>query len=228
MKSSFTAVIFDLDGLLVDSEPLQFKAYREAFTSFGAAFSAGDWPRWHQLEASASRWIEAHDLDIDPEALRARKKLIYEQLVSDELTLKPGAGELVEALSGNYRLAVASGSRIESIEMCLQKFSLLQHFELLQSATELKRKKPFPDVYLTVLERMQISVGQAVAFEDSRTGCEAAVAAGLRCVVCPDVMPGTERSKYPGASLIVDSLADVDESMLTKLFSPHENELGEG
>ena len=64
-------VIFDLDGLLVDSEPLQFQAYREAFSRHGVSLDLGDWPEWHRLEASAARWIEAHALPLDAEQIRA-------------------------------------------------------------------------------------------------------------------------------------------------------------
>ena len=83
------AVIFDLDGLLVDSEPLQFQAYQKAFSHFGIKFDLGDWPKWHHLEASASRWIETHNLPVNPEDVRARKKIYYDDLIEMSSSLNP-------------------------------------------------------------------------------------------------------------------------------------------
>lgn len=199
-------VIFDLDGLLVDSEPLQFRAYQEVFSKHGVEFEFSDWPEWHRLEASASRWIATHNLPLDPELVRSDKKLIYEALIDTELTLKPGARRLIESLSGRYRLCVASGSRPESIEACLSRFSLSRHFENQFSATLLRRKKPYPDVYIEALTKMQVKSQHAIAIEDSVTGLKSAKAAGLECIVCPDTFVSAPISNYDGAALIVDSL----------------------
>jgi beta-phosphoglucomutase-like phosphatase (HAD superfamily) len=124
-------VIFDLDGLLVDSEPLQFQAYREAFAGHDVHLDLDDWPAWHMLEASAARWIEAHDLPLDAEQIRAEKKVVYEALIENELTLKPGARTLVEGLTNRFRMCIASGSRPESIVASLDRFSLAPYFEKL-------------------------------------------------------------------------------------------------
>jgi beta-phosphoglucomutase-like phosphatase (HAD superfamily) len=146
--SFLKAVIFDLDGLLVDSEPLQFRAYREAFSSYGLPFTVSDWQKWHALGASASIWIASMGWDLDAEIIRAEKKLRYDRFVESDLTLKPGARSLIEDLASNgIRLCVASGSRIESIQACLARFALLSHFEALFSATKTARRKPYPDVF---------------------------------------------------------------------------------
>ena len=210
-------VIFDLDGLLVDSEPLQFQAYREAFSRHGVSLDLGDWPEWHMLEASAARWIEAHDLPLDAEQIRAEKKVVYEALIENELTLNPGAKTLVEALSNRFRLCIASGSRPESIVASLDRFSLTSHFEQLFSATLLRRKKPYPDVYEEVLSKMQITREQALVIEDSVTGLQAATSAGIRCVVCPDTFTPSPPTDYAGAALLVDSLEELSPDKLERL-----------
>ena len=207
-------VIFDLDGLLIDSEPLQFEAYREAFSRYGASLELSDWPEWHRLEASAARWIDANDLSLDAEEIRAEKKTLYDALIEDKLTLKPGARQLVETLSNRFRLCIASGSRLESIEASLGKFSLAPHFERLFSATQLRRKKPYPDVYLEAIAKMQVSPRNALVIEDSVTGLQAAVSAGIGCVVCPDTFVPSPLADYAGAALMVNSL---EELTVTKL-----------
>lgn len=211
------SVIFDLDGLMVDSEPLQFRAYREAFSQFDIDLTIEQWTRWHTQEASTRRWIESEGLDIDPEAVRARKKLIYDRMIADELELKPGVSELIDELVSRHRLCVASGSRRESIEACLAKFSLLHHFDHLCSATEVERSKPYPDIYLHALALMQADPAASVALEDSPTGLAAATSAGIACVVCPDGFLEKPAAAFANASLRVESLTQVSANMLEQL-----------
>ncbi len=211
-------VIFDLDGLMVDSEPLQFQAYREAFAHFDIELTITQWTQWHTVEASTRRWVESEGLNIDPELVRAKKKLIYDRMIADELNLKPGVSELVESLASRHRLCVASGSRRESIEGCLAKFSLLQHFDRLCSATEVERSKPYPDVYLHALELMQVAPAATVALEDSPTGLAAATAAGLACIVCPEPFLARPAAAYAGATLRVESLTELSVDILEQLL----------
>lgn len=213
----FDLVVFDLDGLLVDSEPLQFRAYREAFRRHGVDLGIDDWPRWHALEASARRWIETFELNLDAEAIRAEKKQVYEMLIETELELKPGAKTLAEALSRHSRLCVASGSRPESIAACLERFEIAALFEATFSATLLPRKKPYPDVYLEALARMRVDARNALAIEDSSTGLQAATAAGLRCVVCPDSFVPVKAEAFGAAALVVDSLENLSAAAISRL-----------
>ncbi len=211
-------VIFDLDGLLVDSESLQFEAYQQVFARHGVAFEKSDWPEWHRLEASAARWIESQRLPLDAETIRAEKKLIYQRLIDEKLKLKAGARQLIDRLTGHCRLCVASGSRPESISACLDKFSLTSNFEQLFSATLLARKKPFPDVYLQALETMRVAAANAIAIEDSVTGMQASIAAGIHCVVCPDSFYQHPLCDFDGAALIVDSLENLEFKTLERLL----------
>lgn len=212
-------VIFDLDGSLVDSEPLQYRAYRDAFARQGVPLPFEDWPRWHEMGANAARWIHANGLDVDAVRVRDEKKEIYDALVAETLELKPGARALVEALSGSHRLCVASGSRIESIRGCLDKFTLTAHFERLFSATKVPRAKPHPDVFLWALAAMEVPAGRAVVIEDSVTGLRAATAAGIRCVVCPETYLGTPRAQFRDAAKIVESLEEVTPESLRRVAS---------
>lgn len=215
----YEVVIFDLDGLLVDSEPLQFQAYRDAFSKNGVTLELSDWPQWHSLEASAVRWIAAHKLPVNAEKIRTEKKILYEALIENELTLKPGARQLVETLSGHCRLCIASGSRPESIDASLNRFSLTPFFEQQFSATQLKRKKPYPDVYIEALSKMQVLPQCALAIEDSVTGLQAATSAGISCIVCPDNFVPTALSDYDDAALVVDSLEDLTLPKLEQIAS---------
>jgi HAD superfamily hydrolase (TIGR01509 family) len=157
--------------------------------------------------------------DLDAEIIRAEKKLIYDRLVESDLTLKPGARSLIEHLTSNgIRLCVASGSRIESIQTCLGKFELLSHFDELFSATRTARKKPYPDVFNLAVSEMALSRDSTVVIEDSPTGLTAALAANLRCIVCPDAFLGRRASDYAGASLLVSSLEQLNAAVLNGIL----------
>jgi HAD superfamily hydrolase (TIGR01509 family) len=212
-------IVFDLDGLLVDSEPLQFRSYRQAFAAHGVEIDRADWHRWHSVEASVPAWIALDRLPVDAETVRAEKKTIYERMVSEELTLKTGAEALVRGLSANYRLCVASGSRVESIQLCLDKFSLGECFEAFYSGTALPRSKPHPDIYLHALSSMGVEAKNTLAIEDSVQGLKAAMAAGIKCVVCPDTSGPTPRPEYVGAAKLVRSLSDLDADLLVRLVA---------
>lgn len=207
-------IIFDLDGLLVDSEPLQFQSYVQAFRQFGVTLDMDGWVDWHTAEASVKRWIQSLGLDLDAEEVRDAKKAIYDQIIDEQMALKPGAKFIVDELVGRYRLAVASGSRPESIRRCLDKFSMTDCFELLVSGTEVVRSKPYPDVYTEVLRRLGTCARNSIALEDSPAGLRAANAAGIKCIVCPDSFMPRHDSAFDQASLVVDSLNEIDRAVL--------------
>ena len=212
-------MLFDLDGLLVDSEPLQFRSYQYALEQFGVSLDLNAWIQWHSVEASTTRWIKDQGLDLDPEAVRAVKKVHYDHLVTHELELKPGARELVEMCSQDFELAVVSSSRRESIESCLQKFNLYEKFSTLVSGAELERSKPYPDTYLEAIKALRTTPENAIALEDSVTGFRAATAADLGCVVCPDHFIPKLDGVFEGAYLVVESLLELNSERLRTTHS---------
>ena len=209
-------VLFDLDGLLVDSEPLQFQAYGYAFDQFGIQLTMDDWIRWHSAESSTARWVESQQLDLDVQQLREVKKRYYDTLIVDELQLKPGARELVMDCAKSLQLAVVSASRRESIEACLDKFNLGRHFTCYISGSEVARSKPFPDPYLAALHALQATADRAAAVEDSLTGYRSASAAGLTCVVCPDHFISRPDNAFDGVDLVVGSLLELNATHLQR------------
>ncbi len=214
----FEAVIFDLDGLLVDSEPLQYRAFNEVFSRYGHPLSFDDYLRWRDWKLT-SRWAELHNVPVNPEVIRGEKKDVYYQLIRDEMNLKPGARTLVKLAATYCRLCVASGSRIESIESCLEKFALKEHFEILISATMVTRGKPFPDVFLEAASQLSVSPEQALVVENSANGLRAAQAAGMSCIVCPDSSAPDPIEEYEGAALVVNSCDEVTFVQLEQLAS---------
>lgn len=214
--STIETLIFDLDGTLVDSEPLQFQAFNEVFSQHGHPVSPTEYDQWRHWQV-IPRWIESRGLTLHPDPIRRAKKAVYDRLIRDQITLKPGAKQLVESASTHFRLAIASGSRRESIEQCMSKFDLLQHFEILCSTADVGHGKPHPAVFIQAARQMSILPTNAVVIEDSVTGLEAANAAGMRCIVCPDTFLPAPRASLSTADLIVDSLEDLTITQIKRL-----------
>lgn len=202
-------IIFDLDGLLVDSQPLQYKAHNQIFSKYGYPISIENWHEWIQNSYNVQFWIKKNNLPLDADLIRAEKQVIYEELVKNELKLKPGAKESVDLLSEKYRLCIASASRPASIKLVLNKFNLYSKFEKTISDKDVENGKPAPDVFLKCAEEMGVKSDECVVIEDSVAGMKAAQAANMKCVVCRDSFSDFPLSFFDGADKIIGSLEDI-------------------
>jgi HAD superfamily hydrolase (TIGR01509 family) len=213
------SVIFDLDGTLVDSQPLQFLSYKTAFNEIGLDLNWNDWKNyWVKSSINAYEWASIKSIDCDVEAIRKRKKEIYEKLIKSELKTKPGALSLVNALKKNgFRLAVASSSRIESIKLIVDVL-FKNIFDVLQSDTELKMRKPHHEVFSLTMQKMHTTPSETVVIEDSVSGYNAAINSGATCIICPDstINPIYDFSM---AHKIVSSLEEVTVQDVEELLS---------
>lgn len=203
-------IIFDLDGLLVDSQPLQYEAYNKVFSQYDQPISKKDWiEHWIHGSGNPKAWIEYRKLDLNYQKIRAEKKIIYDELIKTKMRLKPGAKELVELLFKEFPLVVASSSRIESIELSLNKFNLTDKFKHLISDVEMARGKPHPDVFLYAAKMMNVEPESCLVFEDSLAGLQSAKSAGMKCIICPDSFSSVNVERYNGADKIVSQLSEV-------------------
>ncbi len=211
-------IIFDLDGLLVDSQSLQYEAYGKVFSQYGEPISRQDWiDHWIHGPGGPKAWIENRNLDLDYQKIRAEKKVIYEDLIQSKMKLKPGAKELVNLLYKKFPLVVASASRIESIELSLERFNLKDKFEHLISDIDMERGKPHPDVFLHAAKIMKVEPEDCLVFEDSSAGLQAAKSAGMKCIVCPDNFEDSNIGRYGAADKIVKQLNEVNLDTIKSL-----------
>lgn len=213
----FKVIIFDLDGLLIDSQPLQYQAYHQVFSNHGFPLTLVDWHEWIQHSYSVKQWIQKNNLPLAVDPIRAEKKKIYDQLIHDELQLKPGARKLINELRGKFRLCIASSSRIESIELVLDKFDLKYKFEKLISDTEMDKGKPHPDIFLITAQAMNVQPAECLVIEDSIAGLKAAEAANMLCIICPDSFGKLEPVEFKGADKIVNHLGEITSEMIDNL-----------
>lgn len=201
------AVIFDMDGTLVDSERIIMRAWLAAARDIGLPLKPMDYMRVVGLNVEESDAVLASLLG-DMETLRAVRRSVRERLAgSAAYPLKTGALELLTALRNNgIPCAVASSSSAQEIEDRLSGVGVLGFFQTIAGGDEVDRGKPDPAVYQLAAARLGVSPVSCLAFEDSAHGAASASAAGATVVLVPDMWePGPELAR--SVTLVLESLA---------------------
>lgn len=196
------AVVFDLDGVVVDSEQVWDDVREQLAKERGGRWHAG--AQAAMMGMSSPEWSaymhEVIGLEESPEEINAEVVRRMLQRYRAELPLIPGATDAVRRLAGEFRLAVASSSNRPLIEAVLETAGIAERFEVTVSSEEVARGKPAPDVYLEAARRLGVEPARAAAIEDSANGIRAAHAAGMRVIAIPN-------AHYPPAQ---DALALAD------------------
>ena len=209
--SSIEAVVFDLDGVLLDSEHIWPLVKEEVTREWGGRWleraqadmmgmSSTEWSRYMHDELGLSASPE----EIDAEVVR-RMLARYEQ----HLPLVDGAAEAVRRLAGSFRLAVASSSNRPLIEIALERAELADLFETIVSSEEVARGKPAPDVFLEAARRLDVPPERCAAIEDSGNGIRAAHAAEMRVVAIPNTHYPPAADALALADAVLGSLAEL-------------------
>lgn len=226
------ALIFDVDGTMADTEEAHRRAFNLAFQQMDLPWH---WDRglyrdllrvsggkerirhyWQQVQADVKP-LDGTAMDDTINQLHARKTAAYERLVHDGLVqLRPGVQDLIEAAGhAKLRLAIATTTSPVNIAALLRMAlgpDWSRHFQVIEDASTAPTKKPHPQVYLQTLKLLGVAPSQALAFEDSDNGLQAAVAAGLKTIVTPNAY--TAHHDFKGATRIVRDLRGVDIALL--------------
>jgi beta-phosphoglucomutase len=225
------AIIFDFDGIIVDSEPIILKLTQEAAAQEGWTFSEEDYYR--DFLALDDRGIFEHlyakhgrDLDVTRrDELVAWKASRYEAIIRNGLPPIPGAVDFVTAVARQYPLAIASGSLHAEIEHLLKNLGLREKFAVLATADDCHHSKPDPEVYLTAFARLRalpsfrdkpLQSAECLAIEDAPLGVVAAQTAGFKCLALTHSRPASELQH---ANWIVKEFAEVRMSDISATFA---------
>ena len=219
--SSFRAVVFDFDGLILDTERPEFEGWRHIFQHHGVEpLTVEEWGHCigtrdalDPLDILAER-LEQPDLDRD--AAKAVGKSRHDELIALEKAL-PGVVEWIdEAHALGLAVGIASSSHAEWVRGHLERLELIDRFACLSCFDDVLQPKPAPDLYLAACESLGVSPSEAVAVEDSRNGILAAKAAGMAAVAVPSEL--TAHLDFSEADLVVSSLAELPlREALTRL-----------
>ena len=215
-KAMPAGCLFDLDGLLLDTEPLHGQAWAEAVGQFGGSASAEMLLglRGRNKFDNASGLIEALQLTVSVEQLLAVQQPLARAKVRQARAM-PGAERLVQRLeAAGMPLAIATSSGRESVEIKLAPHPWLQSIAVRVHGDDpqIQQGKPAPDLFIEAARRLNVDPTRCWAFEDSQAGAKAALAAGCRVFVVP--AEGLNRSDYPSA---VDWLKSLNETPLDQL-----------
>ena len=211
------AVVFDMDGVLIDSEPVWERVRRRFVAS-----RDGHWPADAQdrlMGMSTAEWSAYISTDfgvgLTPQQVASQVIAAMAAEYSKHLPLLPGAIDAVRSMSPRWPLGVASSSPRSLIETVLATAGLLSSFAAFVSSEEVPRGKPAPDVYLAAAERLSVSPKACAAIEDSSNGLRSAAAAGFTVIAVP-------RPEYPpapdalaSARVVLSSLTDLTAHMIT-------------
>jgi HAD superfamily hydrolase (TIGR01509 family) len=217
--SRIAAVIFDLDGVLLDSETAWVEVKKEFTEESGGHWK--DRAQWDMLGMSSTEWSQyMHDelaVPVPPEQISSE---VAERLVEryrQRLPLLPGAVEAVRSLAREWPLAVASSSNRNVIDLVLEQAGLADAFAATVSSEEVERGKPAPDVYLEAARRMGVEPESCAAIEDSGNGIRSADAAGMAVIAVPNKDFPPDPDALALAALVLDSLRELSPERIRGL-----------
>ena len=208
--TDFDAIIFDMDGLLLDTEKLSYQSFTSTAAAYDQTFQFDDYRQLIGRNAKTGIDILRHMLPASIDAAKFKNDWleVYRQLLDQQIEVKPGAHHLLACLAKmQVPRAVATSSSGIKARAILDRVGLWQFIPHLTGGDEVKAGKPAPDVYLDAAEKLGVDAPRCIAFEDSETGITAALAAGMRVIQIPDLIEA-ERAPAPPAYYHASSLLD--------------------
>lgn len=210
-------IIFDLDGLIVDTEPLHQRAFNAMLQVAGADYQFdiaeyGDTFTGRAIFENSEYLRERFGLPQTADQLGDAHRALFTLLIAEPENIEPmhGIHELLHWLTDNqYRVGIASSSRPEQVELIIRNLNLARHFHAICGNDGTLKPKPSPDVYLLALERLGARADETLALEDSSSGVRAAHAAGLDVIAIPNVF--TQKQDFGKALRVMKDLHEVRE-----------------
>jgi beta-phosphoglucomutase len=214
----FRAGIFDLDGVIVDTVPIHFNAWKKMFSDYGKEFTFDDYKKKvdgiPRIDGCKAILTELSDDEI---RTASDKKQVYylEYLEKQGIKVYESTIGLIKSLLAN-RIKVAVISSSKNLRMILEKARIKDLFQVIISGNDITKGKPDPQVFLMAAEKLGVSAKESVVFEDATLGVEAAKRAGMRCV-------GIDRDNHPElfrkSDIVVHDLSEIDFEKILSIFT---------
>ncbi len=203
------AILWDNDGLLLDSETVFFELTQEVFADFGFELGEEYWGREYLGKAKRTRQV-AHEFGMTPEVIDRvieRRDSMFFEALQHPISLRPKVRETLDALAGTVQQGVVTGSPREKVELMHRLHGLGGYFDVVITHDEVEETKPHPEPYTTALQRLNLDPGNVIAVEDSERGLASAHAAGIACIVVPNHL--TRIQKFDNAYAIEGDVSGV-------------------
>src|SRR3972149_9638798 len=212
------AVIFDMDGVMIDSEPLWEKAERILLARRGIDYNHTYRDKIVGLNQKDSGRLlkETFNLPETIEELLAERIDLIVRIYEEELELIPSLKTILKELKkSGFLLALASSSPLRVINLVLNRFSLNQFFSVVVSGESVEFGKPHPDIYLYTSKKLGVAPRECVVFEDSINGVKSAKSAGMTCIAIPDKR--LNQKEFQIADLVIDRLDKISVQLIKNL-----------
>lgn len=212
-----TTVIFDMDGVIIDSEPIHFEIEKKIFEELGIDISLHEHYSFVGT-SSQNMWeqiVKKYNLPNSAKELTKRDKDLYLNYLITENNLQPipGVSELIKELyTVHYSLVLASSASMDNIDMVLAKFNLFGFFQSKISGAELQYAKPHPEIFLEAAKSVGADPGTCLVIEDSENGITAAKAAGMKCIGF--INPNSGPQNLALANMTISSFQEVNIALL--------------
>lgn len=214
------AVLWDMDGVIVDTAPFHFEAWRRIFAKYGKDYTEDEFKNsfGRRNEAIIPEIMRKPMTPEQVEAFAREKESLFRRLAKNKIKHFPGAVELIRGLAGNnIKLALVSSTPPRNIDAVLDNLGVKPLFETIVSGADVKRGKPDPECFLLAASRLGVRPENCVVIEDSTAGVKAAKSAGMKCVAVTNTR---RRNELKEADLVVDSLKKIDVKALQGLIIP--------
>ena len=211
------AVIFDMDGVIIDSEPIESLAWEKVLAEYDKQPIFNDNGLIHVVgRNSLEEIIKKHGLKDDPEVIRFRKRVVFADLVVQNLIPKLGFTKLLKALKKErFKLALASNRFEKHVLLIADKLKIKKSFKAIIGNSPEIKTKPAPDIFLKAAKQLGINPEYCLVIEDSEYGIVAAKRAGMKVIAVPNKY--TMYQDFSKADKIVKSLSDITMKMLIGL-----------
>jgi HAD superfamily hydrolase (TIGR01509 family) len=212
MRHSTTkAILWDNDGVLVDTEQLYFEATQQILQSVGIELTEEQYIELFLVQGKGA-WHLAEERGMAPgeiERLRTERNELYGRRLLEGPRPVAGIASVLDALHGRYVMGVVTSSRPDHFDLIHRSTNLLKYFDFVLTSGDFTRVKPDPEPYLRAVERSGVGSEACVAIEDSERGLESATRAGVRCFVIPTAL--TRGGRFAGAQRILGSVSEIPD-----------------
>jgi HAD superfamily hydrolase (TIGR01509 family) len=205
----YQALIFDLDGLLIDSETIYRKITYQMAEDLGKTVSDDIWAKQMGRSPLESLTIFRKELGINQftaQELVDQRNVLMLEAFQNELQIMPGAMEIIHAFHGKMRMAIATGAPRELMEEAISRLGLSGYFECMLPSDDLKAGKPDPEIYLSTIKALGLSPEECIVLEDSSNGALAGHRAGCYVIAVPSIF--TEDQDFSFANYVAEDLFD--------------------
>jgi HAD superfamily hydrolase (TIGR01509 family) len=211
-------VIFDLDGVIIDSEALQHRAYNLVLQRFGIQVDAAVYGReWIAAGRGPEYAVRALGLPIAADELRRLKDPVYHDLLRREIQLVAGARAALDRLRGRFPLAVATNSHATDVDFVVEHFALAPYFSAVVTREHYVEAKPAPDAFVTAAARLGLPPGRCVVVEDATKGIRSAAAGGCACIAFPHDY--TADNDTSSAQAVIRSLDELTVELVERVLN---------